>query len=217
MRHELATDQQLLTIIKEDKDCPAHLLSGVVKEALARGLFKKLVYWVFDNLIKNWRRATTAWNMENQDLLSIGYCGVLSALERWNPGKSSFKTFAYMNIRSEFTHMLDGENAEKRYIYKITDSYDKETDEGVPFKDFIPVRENVEREALRNITFQSKMKLLSSREKDVILYFIKGYSLSDIAYEIYQFKSMTMVHRNFHRALEKLGLHDFKLKERKVV
>lgn len=217
MRYELATKDQLLTIIKEDKDCPTHLLSGVVHQALNKGLFDKLIYWVFDNLFKNWRKVVARWNMENKDILSMGYCGVLNALKRWKPGKASFKTFAYMNIRSEFVHQLDAENTQSRQIYKVTDSYDIPTSEGLDLKEVIPSRRSVEREALRNISFQLNMKLLSSKEREVIHYFLQGYSLSEIAYQIYHFKSMTMVHRYFHRALEKIGVQDFKIKEKRAV
>ncbi|MGD6898621.1 hypothetical protein [Bacillus infantis] len=216
MNWDKATDEQLLLIMKEDKDCPQHLLRGVVMESLDRGLFNKLIYWIFDNLMKDWRKTVQAWNMENEDILSMGYCGVLQAINRWKPGKSSFKTFAYMNIRSEFTHVLEAENSKKREIYKVTDSYDKETSEGEPLVYFIPGKVNVEKEAIRNIEYHTKMSQLTELEYTIVTLYLQGYRFSEI-------NKMTLNHRKntikdrFYQALSKIGLGNFTIRDAKAI
>jgi RNA polymerase sigma factor (sigma-70 family) len=216
VKWELATNEQLLLIIKEDKDCPKQSLRGVVMESLDRGLFNKLIYWVFDNLMKDWRKTVQAWNMENEDILSMGYCGVLQALNRWEPGKSSFKSFAYMNIRSEFTHAMDQENTKKREINKHTESYDVETSEGEPVVSFFSGPVNVEKEAIRNVEYQSKMNQLTELEYKIVTLFLEGYRFSEI-------NQMTLNHRKntikgrFYEALAKIGLGNFTIRDSNAI
>lgn len=214
MDYTKATDEQLLTIIKSDMDCPLPLLEGVVHEALDRGIFNKLIYHVFDSMFRNWRRVVNAWNIENKDLLSIGYCGVLNALRLWKPGRASFQTFVYMNIKSEFTHMLDKENTKGRQIYKVTESYDKQTAEGINFKDLMQSTENVEKYVLRKIELETALDKLTEMEKEIITYFLEGYTINDLALNVYK-KSTSFVYKRWRSALEKMGVGNFKIWESK--
>ncbi|MFP7447142.1 hypothetical protein SFC50_25945 [Bacillus infantis] len=215
MKWELATDEQLLTIMKEDKDCPKQSLQGVVMESLERGIFNKLIYWVFDNLVKDWRKTVRAWNIENEDILSMGYCGVLQALSRWKPGKSSFKSFAYMNIRSEFTHAMDQENAKKREINKHTESYDVPTESGESVLTFIRGSANVEKEVIRRLEYQNKMMLINEKEQQMIRLFMDGYRFQDIKKKIYKKKTTDGVREHFYEVLGKMGIVDFHIDVKK--
>jgi RNA polymerase sigma factor (sigma-70 family) len=213
MDYTKATDEQLLTIIKSDMDCSHSLMSGAVHEALSRGIFNKLIYHIFDSMFKDWRKVVSAWNIENKDILSIGYCGVLLSVKRWKPGKASFNTFVFMNIKSEFTRMLDRENTKGRQIYKVTESYDKQTADGINLKDIMKSSNNVEREVLRKIELETALNKLTEAEKEVITYFLEGYSLNDMAVNVYH-KSVSVVYRKYKNALIKMGIGYFKFREK---
>ncbi|WP_409297722.1 sigma-70 family RNA polymerase sigma factor [Peribacillus sp. SCS-26] len=218
MKWQSATNEELMLIIKDDKSCPAHLLHGVVHESLERGLFNKLIYWVFQKLMKDWRKTVEAWNMENQDILSIGYCGVLIALSRWKPGKSSFKTYAYLNIRSEFIHLLDAENTKKREINKHTSSYDVPMESGEPLITTFSSKSNVEKAVIRKIAFETKLCMLDPQEKDILIMFLRGYSFREIGKQVFTEKTYgPAVREKFYEALNKIGLGHFTIEQPKAV
>lgn len=218
MNWHLATDEQLLSITNSDKDCPTHLLSGVVNEMLHRGLFDNLIYWIFKRLTKVDSLAKQSWNMDTDDILSLGYVGITNALNRWKGSKSSFKTFAYMNIRSEFTHHLDSENAVKREINKLTFSYDTPMDNGDPFYIMIPDRQmNVEKEVIRNIEYENKMQQLSVEKRKIIELFLEGYKFSEINKILYRYKKNgNYVRELFYESLRQIDINHFVLDESKA-
>lgn len=215
MKWDKATNEQLLCITQTDKSCPPSLMKGVVTEALHRGLFDNLIYWIFKRLTKEHNKAKQALNLDNDDVLSLGYCGIVNAMNRWNPGKSTFKTFAYMNIRSEFTHLLDAENSQKREIHKVTSSYDVEID-GTPFHEFLPDSINVEKEVIRHIEYETKLNHLDKEDKTIIELFLDGYKFSEISRILYNRKKNGMYVRDkFYNALREIGIYGFVLDQKK--
>ncbi|MBN6887005.1 RNA polymerase sigma factor (sigma-70 family) [Cytobacillus horneckiae] len=210
-----ATDEQLLLIVKEDKECPSQLLSGVVHESLSRGLFDNLVYWIFKSLTKGSIQTMRAWSIDTQDIISIGYCGVLNALDKWSPGKTSFKSFAYMNIRSEFTHLMDQENAKKREINKVTYSYDAPTKTGSPILFYLTGSEGVEQQVIRSIEYQSKMNHLDIKEQQMISLFLQGYRFREIKNKLYKHLTISAVSEKFYEVINKLNIKDFQIDVKK--
>lgn len=217
MKWHLATDDQLLCITNHDKDCSLNLIKGVVTEMLHRGLFDNLIYWIFKRLLKADDLAKQIWNMDTGDILSVGYCGLTNAINRWEPGKAVFKTFAYMNIRSEFVHLLESENAQKREIHKVTSSYDIPMDNGEPFYILLSDhRTNVEKEVIRQMEYENKMQLLSCEKRKILELFLDGYKFSEINKILYKYKKNgAYVREQFYESLEQINIKHFVLDEGK--
>lgn len=214
MKWESATNEQLLTIFNEDIDCPTHLLSGAVTEAFNRKLFNDLIYWIFRNLTKNTTRAKDAWSAEDDDILSMGYCGIMNALNRWEPGKTGFKTFAYMNIRTEFTRTLEQEATQKREINKHSISYDLELENGESYLSLFPSRTNVEKEVIRKMEYEVKMEPLNKEEQTIIELFLEGYKFTEINRNLFGSKRTGKAIRDeFFTALGKIGLGHFVIQQ----
>ncbi|MCD7034325.1 sigma-70 family RNA polymerase sigma factor [Metabacillus sp. GX 13764] len=204
MRWELATDEQLWTIIQDDRDCPKELLEKVVEEGFARNLFDNLIKHLINKMFDRWSEQR---QFHFQDLIQLGVIGVFHAIKNYQPGKGSFKTFAYMNIKSEFTHLLDKERSEKRKVYENICSIDvqRHDDNDETFKDsLIDIYANVEKQALSSVFWDEQFEKLGQREKEVLQYFAEGYTLSEMA-KFYNLKTTVSLHRQLHRAFNKIN------------
>ncbi|MEK5524125.1 sigma-70 family RNA polymerase sigma factor [Heyndrickxia sp. FSL W8-0423] len=199
-----ATNAQLWTIISYDQDCPKHLLEQVVSEGFNRNLFDHLIKHLINKMFDRWHPER---RYSFYDLYQIGYIGIMVAIKNYQPGKGSFKTFAYMNIKSEFSHHIEKINSEKRKIYNDISSLDaqRQTDNEETFKDsVIDETENVEKKVIKKLYWEEQFEKLSQREKEVLMYFAEGYSLHEMA-KIYGLKSVVSLHRQLHRAFYKIN------------
>lgn len=218
MNTHLATDEQLFAVIKEDKECPSHLLRGIVHEALDRGLFNAIITWVFKDLTKNPKKVKQRWKMENADILSVGHCGVLAALKKWKPGNSSFKAFAFMNIRTEFVRLLERESAEKRQTDKVTFSYETKLSSGDAYFTLLSEKTNVEEIVLKKLEYEEKTKPLTDKETKVIHLFLEGYSFGEIKQKLFKRKiTNRFVREFFYDALAKIGLQNYTIEQQKEI
>src|SRR5690606_21154487 len=99
-----ATDDQLLVLIKYEKNISNHLMRGIVEEYCNRRLFDNYIRYVL-------KRANVQCN---DDLIQQGYLYIISSLKQYKPSNSAFSTFIYRMLRNKFINFIRNENAEKR-------------------------------------------------------------------------------------------------------
>lgn len=203
-----ATKSQLLNIFSNDKDCPTCLINGVVEELIKRDALRYFIIHIANKMFGKIGTFCIKTNMEPTDLIQLGYVGIWKAIKRFKSGKSSMKTFCYMHVKSEFTHLLDNLNSTKRKVYENMSSLDVplENDGEETIISLLPAKKNVEREVIRKMEYESKIDLLQGREKEVVLYYIQGYSLSEMSKSIYKKKNTASLQKAFHRAMKKMGI-----------
>lgn len=176
-----ATDEQLKNIISNDKDCPTHLLSGVVTEMLNRNLLDRLAYRV---IIKRFRRIEIAINVlktTEEDLMQFCRMKIFESVNKYKQGLSCFLYLAFRYLISELRGLEVKAKAEKRKIYDSLLSSDAEMESGEFFINFFPSNMNVEREVIRKISLEEKLGPLSEQEKRTLLLYVKGYCMEEIA------------------------------------
>jgi RNA polymerase sigma factor (sigma-70 family) len=202
---ELATDEQLWNIIQHDWDVPKEHIEGLVTEGLKRKTFNHLIKHLINKKFDRWDDER---RYHFEDLFAIGEIGVFVAMKNYKPGKGSFKTFAYMNIRSEFNHHINKVKSNKRKVYKNKVSLDvqrfDDNDEHLFVDKLIDESMNPEKVVLKKIYWEEIFALLSDRELDALVSFAQGYSMDDVAKK-YGLSSSVMIHRAFHRGMLKIN------------
>lgn len=176
-RFDLATNKQLMTILRFDNTIPTPLLDGLVNEALRRGLFDKPIISVINYIFKGINKGLS---MDFDDLMQIGRIGVCKAVSRFETGKCSFFTFAYLRIKSEICHELQRATAKKRG-YNKTLSTETEVGETATLMTYLPDKVNVEEYVIRKVLLEERMKMLSKHQRAVVELRSQGYKFCEIA------------------------------------
>jgi RNA polymerase sigma factor (sigma-70 family) len=203
MKWELATNDQLLTIIKDDIYCPTHLLSGVVDEMLKRNMFNNLIRKAIKRRFHLIEIACQKLCMNKEELLQILNIEIWERVAKYKQGKSPFGYFAYLAVYSKLreTERLFDFGRKKTLLYQS--SMEMEVGENQRLEDCLPAKTNVEQMVIEKITFEEKISVLSPGEKDVFLLYVKGYSFTEIAEIIHL--SKTGVNKRMKQALTKLS------------
>lgn len=205
-----ATDDQLWCICQHDRYVPKRLLELIVIEGLNRGLFDWLIKHVMKKIIHNLHSFLFEANMSKEELMQIGRTAVYMALKNYSDDRdNTFNTFAFINIKSGFIRVIETNEAEKRKVYKRIKSLDyevhddNEDNEYYYLKDF---RHDTEKEALFNIEWEQALSLLNEREKKIIQYLVKGYTLGEMA-PFFNIKasSRSYLHRLLHNSFKKIN------------
>src|SRR5690606_12184611 len=166
----------------------------------------------FDHLIKHLiNKMFSRWSDERRynfyDLYSLGYIGIATAIKNYKEGKGSFKTFAYMNIKSEFVHRLDKLNSEKLKVYKDILSLDvqKHDDNETTYAEtLIDEYQNVENQVISKMFWDENFNQVSELEKDILVLFAEGYSFQEIA-RMKGYSGAAFISKLFHRGAEKIN------------
>lgn len=205
MNWELATDEQLWNIIQYDWDIPKKHIEGLVTEGFKRKTFNHLIKHLINKMFDCWDEERVYYF---EDLMAIGEIGVIIAMKNYRPGKGSFKTFAYMNIRSEFSHYIDKVRSDKRKVYKNKLSLDvqrfDDNDEHTFLDKLVDESMNPEEVVLKKIYWEEVFSLLSNRELDALVSFAQGYSMDDVAKK-HGLSTSVLIHRAFHRGMLKIN------------
>ena len=149
----------------------------------------ELLYDKYKPLIeKNARRLLKYCNyngLELNDLIQEGMIGVFKAITSFN-GKSSFKAYAYTCIKTNIITAIKKSNRNKNkplnnYIsLSGTDGNDEDKNLLVCDKNFDPERKVIEMESHDELRETIKQKL-SQFEYKILLYYLQGFSYSDIS------------------------------------
>lgn len=206
MDYTKATNKQLWNIISSDIDCPTDLMSGVVHEVIERQGFHFLIKHLINRMFTRYSRLR---RFHYYDLYQVGYIGVVNALRSYQPGKASFKTFAFMMIRTEFDHLLAKDNSEKRKVYDGIISMDvqKHDENEESFVDnLIDEYQQVEQQVIKKDEWEYHMNKLDERERNIIELFCQGYTFNEMAEGIFEgLRHAASVTKVFHGAIQKIN------------
>lgn len=199
-----ATNQQLETIVKHDKDLPSSLLREAVLEMLNRGYFDRLINKIIYTTV-NVRQLDRVFSVGEDDLMQIGRWEVVKALETFDPQRGqNFLSFAYQTIKCELLNQVTVLSSAKRDCSK-TISYQKENAKGVALEYFLRDKhQNVERYVINKITVESLMEQLSEKEIKMIEYRMNGYTYPEIG-EVFG-KNYRTIHRSIKEAYKKMRI-----------
>ncbi len=203
MNFTIATDHQLLTIIKHDKNLPSSLLRGAVIEMLNRGLFDSLIadciLKTFPNLVETEKKL----KIDMDDFMQIGRETVYKALERYNSKKGmAYTSFAYLAVKSELLKVQKSFTYKKRDISKVT-SMNNTFSDGEEYAELFADSTNVEKYVVNKIMAEQLLTRINEHQKKVVLYKLQGFSFSEIA-EILGGGKSPSVFRSYKRAIENM-------------
>lgn len=203
MRYEIATDHQLLTIIKHEKDLPSSLLRGAVIEGLNRGLFDSLIadciLTTFPDLVEMEKKL----KIDMDDFMQIGRETAYRALERYDNKKGmTYTSFVYLRVRSELTKVQQGFRYKKRDASKVT-SMNNTFSDGVEYAELFADQTNVEKYVMDKIMAEELLSYANPQQKKIVLYWLQGYTFDEIA-EMTGNKYRTTVFRSYKRAIENM-------------
>lgn len=182
MNWTIATDKQLLTIVKFDQDCPHSLLSGAVTELLARGLFDRFIADCIHRVTGNIETVQHVHMVGLDDFMQIGRMEVIHALDDYDNTKGkAFTSFAYLKIKHRIIKEMEYLEAQKRDSRKVF-SYHNETSEGTEIIELMIDRTNdVERYVINKVTVEQLLKRVNRHQRNVILHRLKGYTFAEIS------------------------------------
>lgn len=199
-----ATREQLWTIISDDWYVPKEIMKELVTEGLNRGVFDNLIKHLINKMFDRWSEDR---RYHFNDLFQVGYIGIIRAAKNYKEGKGAFKSFAYMNIKSEFNHIRDKNQSKKRKVYDGMVSLDVQTHDETDstFLDsLIDDTWNTEKAVINKLFWDENFSRVNQLEKDVLIMFADGYSMQEIA-RIKGYKGAAFISTLFHRAAGKIN------------
>jgi RNA polymerase sigma factor (sigma-70 family) len=204
MRYELATDDQLWTIIKHDyKNCPPSLLRGAVLELLNRNLFDRLIRGVIQKTVR-YKYTEKRCGIGLEDLLQIGRLKIYKVIDQFNPNRAksnSLTSFLYLAIKSEFQKVLITARTEKRDNSKEV-SYQNKMEDDDDYEIFLRDKvTNVEKYVINKVTLEQLLSRVNNHRRNVVYYRLQGYTFEEIA-EILGRGSKKTMHQAYKLAIE---------------
>ena len=204
MNWEKATDQQLLCIATNDKDCPPHLLEGVALEMVRRRLWDSFIVCAARIAWRNVKYVLRyIVQMDWEEMIHVGHIEIMKQVPKFRPGHRTLTTFVVMCLKTKFLKMRRDATAEKRYANIGTKDVDS-LDEKLQDRIFCSP-ENVERTVVNRLWIESSWGVLREVEQKAILLDLAGYS----QYEISEMLGFHKRHGNklLKRAYAKLRKH----------
>lgn len=181
MRYEIATDHQLLTIIKHEKDLPSSLLRGAVIEGLNRGLFDSLIADCIRKIFPDLKTTEQKQKMSLEDFMQLGREYTFKALERYNPKRGmNFMSFVHLRVKGEMHKLRQGFMYQKRDASKVV-SMNNQTDEGTEYAEFFrDPYTDVEKYVIDKVLAEELLNKVNDYQRQVVLYRLRGYELKEI-------------------------------------
>lgn len=204
MKWNLATDEQLLTICKHDKDCPLSLMREVVTEMLNRNMFDALIRDRVHYYYKDMKKTEQWQKMGLDDFMQFGRMEVFKALNRFEPGRGhAFFSFAFLRVSSELCKLMSSQQMQKRDAKKVL-SMHQETDKGDDFSNyFFDEKMNVEKYVINKVLVEQLLERVNERQRKVVLLRMAGYENQEIA-EIIGEGSASSISQSFKYAKRKM-------------
>ncbi|HOA17748.1 MAG TPA: sigma-70 family RNA polymerase sigma factor [Fervidobacterium sp.] len=122
---------------------------------------------------------------EFDDIVQNGLIGLIKAVFYYEPGKSSFTTFAWRSIESEIKTFITYQNRKKNKMLSDSTSmdsvFDDEEDEQIDY--FVPdedVNTNVVRKTILSIVHEEILENLKEDEIQIFELWLDGYSYKEI-------------------------------------
>lgn len=114
--------------------------------------------------------------VENDDLISEGFLGLLSAIRSYDHQKGSFAAFASTCISNKMKSAVAKGSANSLLVTPLDDSFLEELSDGNPATEDLVILKEQNNEMLKQVD-----ELLSEREREVFYLYISAYSYSQIA------------------------------------
>jgi RNA polymerase sigma factor (sigma-70 family) len=204
MDYSKATNNQLLLIVSQDKDCPTHLLSGVAVEMIKRRLWDGVILYsakrTFKNVIYVLERLL---KMDDEELIHIGHIHIMKRLKGFIPGSRTLKTYLIMCLSSFFGSMMRDAQTDKRKSNVKTTQVDS-------LSEFVQTRifrsnTNVEKEVINKIMLEEALAQMKPNEQKAIKLELMGYQKNEIKIMMGYHPNgnlITKAHRNLRKYLE---------------
>jgi RNA polymerase sigma factor (sigma-70 family) len=187
MRWELATKEQLWTIIRTDGKCPLPLLEGVFHEAVSRGMIQQFILSVIKKKFGISENGQKLLKVTHEDLIQIGYEGALKALKAFEPGKGSLSNLLFITISQLYGQHIQYVDAQKRqreeFSYNQLISENDHKQRNMEFY-LIDKGTNVEKKVITKIQLEEKLSLLNDIQKETFLRFFKGFTYEEIGQQM---------------------------------
>lgn len=196
MRWHLATDGQLEVIFNYEYDLENNMLVELVVEMMGRRLFDGMIM----NLAKR-------FSVSRDEAIQAGYMAIYQLAKIYRVGKLSFKSMCFIAIERRLKSLVLRDYQKNNHFNNSVKSL-QELRETRRWD--VADRTDVETHVVRWMTYEEKMKQLTKKERNIVEWFINGYSINYIAKQIYRVDPK-LVHYHFRKALKKLNLSDFEV------
>jgi RNA polymerase sigma factor (sigma-70 family) len=210
MRYELATNEQLWTILRTDIDCPLPLMEGAFYEALDRGLIRQFIKSV---LRKRMIKAETKQKLHvhYEDLLQIGYEAAVKALKEYEPSKGTFTNLLFIKIHQAYGMLLKTLKAQKRDGDE-TSYQELMNDDTRTYENLLYCRKmSVEKTVIQKLELEEKLSRCKPIQRETFERFMLGYTLTEIAEQMDTKKSTAG--RRLEEALIKMAGYKINLQK----
>lgn len=194
-----ATDEQLRTIVEHELNVKTSLLKVLMNEYIGRGLFDGLIKSIINQVFQADKR-------DYNELLPEGYLSIAKSLNTYQPEKSTFGFYVYLNMKNDFIMLQEKTYAEKRKSNLDNASLNEPVSHSNPTEqvEFIRSNNNVEKTVVNKLYWEQEFAKLIPREREALLLFSQGYSMTEIA-TMFGLKSKTSISRQVKAALNKLN------------
>lgn len=202
MKWHLATDEQLIVIANNDKDCPPSLLRELAIEMITRKMWDSIICYAGKQAYRNLNYTLEhGLKMSYEEFIHIAHIEIMRVVEKFQTGMRTFKTYVIMCLISKFKKMKRDAEAEKRLANIGTKDVDR-LNEKLNNKIFqSPV--NVEKHVINKVMIDSAWNVLREVEKKAIL-------LEQQGYEQYEIAEMLGVHKRYGNVLLKRAYNKLK-------
>jgi len=169
-------DKAEVYAILRDMNADRDAVLEAAEEAVRQG-------W-FDGVVK---AVPYKWGIKfgeiHDELVGRGWEAIARAMLRWEPGKSSFISYMFLNVKSKQLKYFKYIHNEKRkhhgeYMFYL--GHHQSEDTSLKFEDMLPDFHNVEKEVIWKITLENCMANMSDRDKRIVTMRMRGYSETEI-------------------------------------
>jgi RNA polymerase sigma factor (sigma-70 family) len=181
LRYDLATNQQLQTIVKSDFNCPSSLLGKVTEEMIKRNLFNGLIVKMLNQRFSSLPMACEILSCEKEDLIQEGNTEIWKSVTKFKQGKSSFAYYCSIHLLSLFRDMEKAIKSGKREVVLSSCSIHTPIGEDLTIEDVLVYGKNTENIVINKISLEEKLSVLNEKEKTTISLYAKGYCMDEIA------------------------------------
>jgi RNA polymerase sigma factor (sigma-70 family) len=205
MDYSLATDKQLKTIVQSDKDCPSSLLREVAIEMIKRELWKGYILYAAKQVFFDVKPTILyTLQMSIEEFIHIGHIEILKIVEKFQPGKISFKSYVILCFATYCKNLKRTAEAVKRKANLYTEevsTLDPKLQDRI-FRS--PV--NVEKYVIDKITLEDCLSQLNEIERKALYLEAMGYTQYEIAEQLgYHKKTGGKLIRRTYEKLRKMG------------
>lgn len=117
-------------------------------------------------------------NLQDEDLFSTGICGLVKAVNSYDPEKGKFKTYAPHVIQNEI--LMTFRKKTVPISFSLDEYFFMDDGESVPYSDMIADDKDFVEEILFQHSIASNLKGLSSRERQIVEMRIRGNKQREI-------------------------------------